>query len=205
MFEHYRTRGFIIKKSDKGEADRLFTIYTEDFGKLELIGRSERKIKSKLRAGLELFYLSEIEFIQGKTYKTLTDAIPINQFPGIKRSLGKLEIALRISKVTDRFIYGQESDVSVWKLLEEVFLALSLWPVNKLKLKIIYFYFLWNFLAALGYGMEPACHASCQRIVRFFLRRKIKTLERIKISEEELNRLQKASHNYLLETLAKNR
>ena len=75
MFLNYRTKGFIFKKEDRGEADQLFTIYTKDFGKLEILGKAIRKISSKLRSGAETFYLSEIEFIQGKTYKTLTDAI----------------------------------------------------------------------------------------------------------------------------------
>ncbi|KPJ55867.1 hypothetical protein AMJ49_06190, partial [Parcubacteria bacterium DG_74_2] len=66
-----------MKKIDQGEWDRIFIIYTRDFGKLKVLARAERKIKSKLRAGLELFYLSEIEFIQGKNYKTLTNAVLI--------------------------------------------------------------------------------------------------------------------------------
>jgi len=68
MFVHYRTQGLILKKEDQGEADLLFTIYTKDFGKLEILGRAIRKISSKLRSGAEIFYLSEVEFIQGKIY-----------------------------------------------------------------------------------------------------------------------------------------
>ncbi|MDD5144534.1 MAG: DNA repair protein RecO [Candidatus Pacebacteria bacterium] len=165
MFEHYRTRGFVIKKTDRGEADRLFTVYTEDFGKLELIARSERKIKSKLRVGLEMFYFSEIEFIQGKAYKTLTDAILINQFPEIKKNLGKWEIASRISVIIDLFIRGQESDPAVWQLLKEVFRSLNDWEAERTRLKLIYFYFLWNFLSILGYGLEFYRCISCRQEV----------------------------------------
>ena len=87
MFIHYRTQGFILKKIDRGEVDRIFTIYTKDFGKLELLAKAERKIQSKLRGGLELFYLSEIEFIQGKAHKTLTDAILIDNFKNLRGNL----------------------------------------------------------------------------------------------------------------------
>ena len=59
MFTHYRTQGLIIKKINYREADRIFIIYTQDFGKLKVLARAERKIKSKLRAGLKLFYLSK--------------------------------------------------------------------------------------------------------------------------------------------------
>jgi len=45
MFTYYRAQGFILKKEDRGEADRIFTIYTKDFGKLELLAKAVRKIK----------------------------------------------------------------------------------------------------------------------------------------------------------------
>ena len=79
MAIHYRTQGFILKKTDRGEADQILTIYTKDFGKLEILGKAIRKIKSKLRSGADLFYFSEIEFIQGKAYKTLTDILKLKE------------------------------------------------------------------------------------------------------------------------------
>ena len=84
MAVHYRTQGFVLRKTDLREADQVFSIYTKDFGKLKILGKAIRKIKSKLRSGADLFYLSELEFIQGKAYKTLTDAIALNKFKNIR-------------------------------------------------------------------------------------------------------------------------
>jgi DNA repair protein RecO (recombination protein O) len=172
MFTHYRTRGFIINKTDRGESDRILTIFTEDFGKLELLAKAERKIKSKLRAGLELFYLSEIEFIQGKVYKTLTDSILIESFPGIRKDLGKLKIAHQISDLLDDLVKGEELDQRIWQLLNETFEVLNNWnienslKIENLKLKIVYYYFLWNFLSILGYQLDlyhcVLCHQKIQ-------------------------------------------
>ena len=89
MFFKYRTQGFILKKEDRGETDQLFTIFTRDFGKLEVLGKAIRKISSKLRSGMEIFYLSEIEFIQGKTYKTLTDIFLIKKFQNLRKNWRK--------------------------------------------------------------------------------------------------------------------
>ncbi|OGZ91767.1 MAG: hypothetical protein A2599_01815 [Candidatus Staskawiczbacteria bacterium RIFOXYD1_FULL_39_28] len=72
MTTKHRTRGFVFKKTDVAEADRIFSVVTEDFGRLEIRGKAIRKINSKLRAGVDLFCFSEIEFIQGKNNKTLT-------------------------------------------------------------------------------------------------------------------------------------
>ena len=110
MAIHYRTRGFILKKTDLREADQVFDIYTKDFGRLKILGKAVRKIKSKLRTGAELFYLSEIEFIQGRTYKTLADAVSIERYENIRKDLEKLEIFYQIAEVTDNLIKGQEKD-----------------------------------------------------------------------------------------------
>jgi len=163
MFTHHRTQGFILKKNDSGEADRLFTVYTKNFGKLELLAKAVRKIKSKLRAGLEIFYLSEIEFIQAKTHKTLTDAILINSFKNLKKDLARLTIAYRISETFDKLVRGQESDEKIWKLLSEVFEKLNSLKIRNLKLEILYYYFLWNFLSLLGYQPELYRCVFCQK------------------------------------------
>lgn len=161
MFRHYRTQGFILKKTDRGEADRIFTIYTKDFGKLEILAKAERKTKSKLKGGLELFYLSEIEFIQGKTHKTLTDTILIENFLNLRKDLERLPIAYRILEVLDNLIKGQEADEKIWNLLNEIFNKLNNLKIVNCKLKIIYYYFLWNLLSILGYQPEvyncPLC------------------------------------------------
>lgn len=152
MAIHYRTQGFFIKKADRGEADQLLTVYTKDFGKLEILGKAIRKIRSKLRAGAELFYLSEIEFIQGKAHKTLTDAILIENFPNIRKDLKKLAVAYKISETLDNLIKGQEPDKEIWDLLNETFEKLN----KSWKLEILYYYFLWNLFSILGY--QPEIH-----------------------------------------------
>jgi len=158
MATYYRTQGYILKKTDWREADQLFTVFTEDFGKLKILGRAIRKIKSKLRSGAESFYLSEIEFIQGKTYKTLTDAVLINKFKNIRNDSDKLEIAAQITESLDELIKGQEPDKKIWELLDEVFNRL-----NNKSSKLIYYYFLWNILSILGYQIDLYNCAFCQK------------------------------------------
>lgn len=139
-----------MKKEDRGEADQVFTVFSEDFGRLEVLGRAVRKIKSKLRSGAELFYLSEIEFIQGKNYKTLTDALIIDKFKAVREDLEKLKTAYKIAAVFDRMITGQEKDEKLWQLLKEVFHRLNSATTDDLRL--LYKYFLWQFLAIQGYA-----------------------------------------------------
>lgn len=156
MFIHHRTLAFVLKKVGQGENNQFLTVYTENFGKIKILARAVRKTSSKLRPFVELFCLSELEFIQGKNYKILTDAVLIDGLKNSKKSLLKLSINFEISDVFDKIVRGEEKDKKVWQLLRETFQDLNELKNNSkpVKLKIIYYYFFWNFLSLLGYRPE---------------------------------------------------
>ncbi len=161
MFEHYRTKGIIIKKEDRGEADQLLTIYTKHFGRLEILAKGIRKITSKLRSATEIFYLSKIEFIQGKTCKTLTDAILIDRFSNLRKDLKGLAVAYKISEICANLIKGEESDENIWHLLNEVFNKLN--EPSFPHLSLLYYFFFWNFISFLGYQPDLFNCVDCQK------------------------------------------
>ncbi len=158
MAFRYRTKGFIFKKEDRSEADRLFSVFTEDFGRVEVLGKGIRKINSKLRGGIEIFSFSEIEFIQGKNRKTLTDATTLDKFYGVGNS-EKLKVGYHISRVLSHFIRGEEQDKKILDLVKNTFSEL-----NKTESYfLLYYYFFWNFIAALGHAPELSNCASCHQ------------------------------------------
>ena len=179
MFIHYRTRGFIIKKNDRGEASQVFTVFTEDFGKLKFLAKAVRKIKSKLRGGLKLFSLSEIEFIQGKAYKTLTDTKTRENFDKIPKSLIRLKIAYKIAEVSDKLLREEEKDQQIWNLFSETFQRLNsgsrlpYFPSHQILTAglqgrkflgfTIYYYFFWNLIDLIGYRPSVYNCAVCQK------------------------------------------
>ena len=158
-----QTQGFILAKNNWAEADQVLTVYTEDFGKLEVLGKAIRKIKSKLRGGAELFYLSEIEFIQGRIRRTLTDAVSIERFENIRKDLEKLKIAYQISEVADNLIRGQEKDQEIFNLLNDLFNKLNARDLSPASYYLIYHYFFWNLLSLLGYRIDLYNCVFCQK------------------------------------------
>src|SRR4030042_1158672 len=125
VFGSYGSR---IEKGEIEKAKRKLNL-----GKMDLLAKAERKTASKLKGALENFYLSEIEFIQGKAYKTLTDAILIDDFKNLRKDLQKLQIAHKISELFDNLIKGEEPDPQIWQLLTETFNTLN---THNLKPKI---------------------------------------------------------------------
>jgi DNA repair protein RecO (recombination protein O) len=151
MTVHYRTQGFVLAKQDRGEADRVFTIFTKDFGKLDLRAISERKITSKLRGGLELFYCSELEFIQGKFQKTLTNAALLNSYRHMRTDLLRLFLAHRMTEYFIKIVQGQEADKNIWQLLEKTFDALDDSRLSDEQVKLVPKTFQQHLLLCSGY------------------------------------------------------
>ena len=188
-----------------GEADRVFTVFTKDFGKLKLRAVSERKITSKLRGGLELFYLSEIEFIQGKTHKTITDAFLLSSYPCLRSNLGRLRMMARFAEVADDLIEGQEPDEKIWRLLHETLLVLDRSVLEAAALKTLAYYFLWNLLACAGYGPSLSQIASQDRkiaeLIEMLLLSDTEALQDIHMQGINENLLQAISQEHLLRVL----
>lgn len=162
MALYYRTCGFVIKKNDIAEADRIFTIFSRDFGKIRILGKSIRKIPSKLKSGIDIFYLSEIEFIQGKTYKTLTDSVVLEKFKNIRKNLIKLKIIHKIAGSLNGLLGVEEKDDKLWDLVNETFEKLEDYSLPTKNYLSVYYYFLWNFFSILGYKPELFHCAVCQ-------------------------------------------
>lgn len=210
MFVHYRTLGLILDKENRGDTDQLFTIYTKDFGKLRVLGKAIRKISSKLRSGAEIFYLSEIEFIQGKVYKTLTDTILIEKFANIKTDLKKLRIAYKIFGVLDGLVKGQEPDEKIWRLLTETFKRLNKIEITKVRLEVLYYYFFWNLVSLLGYQPELRVNSVCgkqidtdlAKILKIIIKKDWQALLKLKITPDHLRLLKDTSRWYNKEVCA---
>lgn len=232
MFVNYKTSGVFLKEIDKGEADQLFTIYTKDFGRLEVMGKGIRKMTSKLRSQTRILSLSDVEFIQGKAGKTLTGSIIRDKFGEIGADLDKTETAKKIAQLMAKALRGQERDERSWSLLLKTLLFLK--KTDLRETAAVYHYFFWNLLAGLGYRpqldvccfckLKPACGIiyfepgdggiSCKacrppdardfqidsgilRILKFFEESNVETASRIKLTENQKNKLEAISTGFL--------
>jgi DNA repair protein RecO (recombination protein O) len=161
MTNHRNTIGFVFKKEDRSEADRIFSIFTDDFGSLKIFAKAIRKITSKLKSGIDIFSVSEIEFIQGKNKKTLTDAVFIKRFDNIAISPKRFKIASQVTKVLDDFLREQEPDKNIFNLLIDVFDKLNGVYLKEKDCILVYYYFFWNFCFIIGFRPELQKCAGC--------------------------------------------
>lgn len=70
---YLRTEGVILKKRDFGEADRILTIFTRDFGKVICIAKGTRRPRSRKAGHVELGNWCKVFIAKGKNIDLLTE------------------------------------------------------------------------------------------------------------------------------------
>lgn len=151
MATHYRTKAFILKKGHRAEVDSSITAFSENFGMLKLNATSGRKIVSKLRGGTEPFIFAELEFVRGRAYNRVVDALSIRSYRNIKKDLVALRCVIAMADLLIKSMKGEMQDKKIWNLVEKSFSILDDSSSNPIAL---YYYFLWNLLSLSGYTME---------------------------------------------------
>jgi DNA repair protein RecO (recombination protein O) len=110
----YQTEGIVLASRPLGEADKLLSILTQDFGRLDIIARGVRYLKSKLRYSLNVFAYSRIAFVSTKESWRLVDAQELEGLASIRLNPQKLKTAADIANLLLRFLAGPEPDPLLW-------------------------------------------------------------------------------------------
>jgi len=114
---YQRSRGIILKKIDFKEDDEMITIYSSDFGKIDVLSKGAKKIVAKLTPSLQIFNIVEFEFVNGKSLKTITSATVLNNFLESRDNLFKIKTLTKTTKIIDKLITEPEKDTNLWEFL----------------------------------------------------------------------------------------
>src|SRR3989344_7960232 len=97
----FKTEGFIIKRRNFGEADRILTIFSKHYGKIQAKAPGARKITSKRSPHIELLNLSVFTLYKSSrsTMSIVTEASTLKTFSSIKRNLKKIGFSFYICEL----------------------------------------------------------------------------------------------------------
>lgn len=111
-----KTQGVVIKRMNYGEADRILTVLTFDYGKIKAIAKGSRKILSKMGGSLEPFCLTDFIFHEGRSFYIVTSASVVQHFEEIHTKIEKTSKAFYIGELLDKFLEAEESHPQIFKL-----------------------------------------------------------------------------------------
>ncbi len=119
------TSAIILGRTDYGEADRILTLLTPDHGKLHLLAKGVRRVKSKLAGGIELFSVSTVTFVNGRSGMGTLISTRLHKHyrhivEDLDRTMAGYELIKQLNKITE-----DEPESAYFDLLQQAFEALD--------------------------------------------------------------------------------
>lgn len=120
----YQTNAIVLKREDIFEADRLYHLYTEDFGKVRAVAGGVRKINAKLTGHLEPFNLVWVELMTKKSGDLfITTALSEINLLENKALPNQISLFVKMSDFALKMLRGQDKDKAMWHFILNSFLA----------------------------------------------------------------------------------
>lgn len=149
----HTSEGIILKKIAAGEADAFYTIYTEDFGKMQALAKGVRKKEAKLRGHLEPLCLSSVSFVEGRNgTPRLTRAQLLNFWPLLRERETTLRLAAAVAREVDAECLLGERDDALWRLVYASFAELDSASFSETAARDFLRNFRTRLSSVLGYG-----------------------------------------------------
>lgn len=151
MHHIYHTHGFVLSSRNKGEANKMLTVYTREMGLVRAMVQGIRLHKSKLRFALQDLSYSNIDFVRGKDVWRITSAKNIETFPFARREKESLLIMARVSSLLERLCDGEESNEKIFDDFIQALYLLDDENISSSKREALELHLVLRIMNSLGY------------------------------------------------------
>lgn len=111
-----------MESYSRREADRVFSLYTEDFGMIRGSAIAVRKMESKLRPHIVNFSLVHVSLVRGKDVWRIVAARRTGTLPDFKTPCGKAFV--RAASLVSRLVKGERVDPKLFSILSAAYAIL---------------------------------------------------------------------------------
>jgi DNA repair protein RecO (recombination protein O) len=145
----FKTSAIILRRSDLGEADRLLTLYTPEFGKVRAVAKGVRKPTARAAGHVELYTLVDLVVAQGRELHIITQADLIEPYLNIQKDLLRIGYASLFAELIDRFAMDDLVNKMAFDLLAR---GLGWLCEDDIDLKLAARYYEMHLLDVMGYA-----------------------------------------------------
>ena len=113
----YTTPAIVLRQRKLGEADKIVTLYTARFGKVDAVAKGVRKARSRMAGHLEPLTQANFQLAKGKSLDIVTQVETVEPFQALRDDLDRLSRALYACELLDKFTELREEHVDLYRLL----------------------------------------------------------------------------------------
>lgn len=121
----YRVEAVVLHHHDWGEADRLLWVFTRELGKLRMIAKGVRKLRSRKAGHLEPFTRVNLLLAHGRDMPIITQAETLEAYLPLREDLVLVGYASYVIELLDRFTYEEGENQALYRLLTDTLARLA--------------------------------------------------------------------------------
>lgn len=112
----YHADALVIRSRQLGESDRVLTLFSREWGKLQAVAKGVRKPRSRQRAGAQLFTYGDYLIHRGKSLDTVSQCSPRESFPYLWNDLDRSFAATGIVELLDISTISSQPNSELFRL-----------------------------------------------------------------------------------------
>jgi len=148
MIPHsYISYGFVLKRKNFNEADRILFIYSQERGKVSLIAKGIRRPGSRKRGHLEIFSKIKFQAVDSKNMGIMTEVETVDDYEPLRKSMNKVSLAYYFVEVLFKATHEGEKNPELFDFISEIMEKLK----TTKKLRSLRMEFVSGLLKILGY------------------------------------------------------
>jgi DNA repair protein RecO (recombination protein O) len=122
----FRVEAVVLRHTDYGEADRILSLYTRQFGKTRALVKGARKVTSRKAGHLEPFTHVKLQLAKGRDLLIVSQADTVDAYLPLGEDLVLMGHASYVIELIDRFTYddGNENP-TIFRLLTDTLSRLA--------------------------------------------------------------------------------
>lgn len=113
----YKSEGIVLKRSNFGEADKIVTVYSKNYGKVTLLAKGMRRMNSRKRGNLEVFNKVSFFAAKGKGMDIVTETELVESYSTWRKDLHKIAVAYQLCEMVDKLTVEGSEQEGVYLLL----------------------------------------------------------------------------------------
>lgn len=129
MYQKYQTDALVLASRESGEADKIYALYSRDFGLVNARASAVRREASRMRYGLQNYSLVNISLIRGKRSWRIAGVRPLESLP-VTENIRGAEAFGRIAELITKLVNGEEKNEYLFETLLEARRALIVSQFN---------------------------------------------------------------------------
>jgi len=125
MQRSFTSEGIVLKRFNYGEADRIVTIFSKEYGKITCLAKAVRKTTSRKKSTIEVGTQATFFWVRSKKWPLLTQAELISSHMSVRTNLVRATQLYQLLEIIDILTVEEQENHEIYTLMVDSLLLLD--------------------------------------------------------------------------------